>query len=422
MRIALAQINPTIADFDGNRRLVLSAAAEADLAAAELVVFPELALCGYPPKDLLERPGFVDAAAGSLDKLAAALAGCRAAVLVGFPERVPAGGVGRGLSNSAALIEGGKVTHIARKSLLPTYDVFDEWRYFDPAVEVRPIPFRGRRLGVSICEDIWNDADFWPQRLYRTDPIESLVAGGAEIIVNVSASPYTIEKRRLRPRMLAATARRWRRPLVFVNQVGGQDDLVFDGASLAFDAAGGVLARGREHESDLVICDIPLGESVASAAGTAPANVQSISTRSTDVRSPPSIRKTPRRRWGLSCSGRVTTRGAVDFRGRCSDFRGGSIRPWSPASRPGPWVRGTSSGWRCRRAIRPPVRWPTPKRWRATWARSFRHPHRADVLRVSRDASACARDLRPSGGAGGFGGSGGFSPAKIFRPASGAPR
>ena len=275
MRIALAQINPTIADFDGNRRLVLSAAAEADLAAAELVVFPELALCGYPPKDLLERPGFVDAAAGSLDKLAAALAGCRAAVLVGFPERVPAGGVGRGLSNSAALIEGGKVTHIARKSLLPTYDVFDEWRYFDPAVEVRPIPFRGRRLGVSICEDIWNDADFWPQRLYRTDPIESLVAGGAEIIVNVSASPYTIEKRRLRPRMLAATARRWRRPLVFVNQVGGQDDLVFDGASLAFDAAGGVLARGREHESDLVICDIPLGESVASAAGTAPANVQS---------------------------------------------------------------------------------------------------------------------------------------------------
>ena len=251
VRIALAQINPTIADFDGNRRLVLSAAAEADLAAAELVVFPELALCGYPPKDLLERPGFVDAAAGSLDKLAAALAGCRAAVLVGFPERVPAGGVGRGLSNSAALIEGGKVTHIARKSLLPTYDVFDEWRYFDPAVEVRPIPFRGRRLGVSICEDIWNDADFWPQRLYRTDPIESLVAGGAEIIVNVSASPYTIEKRRLRPRMLAATARRWRRPLVFVNQVGGQDDLVFDGASLAFDAAGGVLARGREHESDL---------------------------------------------------------------------------------------------------------------------------------------------------------------------------
>ena len=206
-------------------------------------------------------------------------------------------------------------------------------------------PFRGRRLGVSICEDIWNDADFWPQRLYRTDPIESLVAGGAEIIVNVSASPYTIEKRRLRPRMLAATARRWRRPLVFVNQVGGQDDLVFDGASLAFDAAGGVLARGREHESDLVICDIPLGESVASAAGTAPARASR--TRPGSPRTSDGLLRSGRRRVraGGSRARDARLRAALRiFARRCSDFRAASIRRWSPASRPGPWVRGTSSG------------------------------------------------------------------------------
>jgi NAD+ synthetase len=121
---------------------------------------------------------------------------------------------------------------------------------------VAPVAFRGRKLGISICEDIWNDADFWPARLYRADPIEALVRGGAEIVLNLSASPFTIEKRHLRPRMLAATARRWRRPLLFVNQVGGQDDLVFDGASLAFDADGQVVARGREHETDLVIVDV----------------------------------------------------------------------------------------------------------------------------------------------------------------------
>jgi NAD+ synthetase len=259
VKIALGQINPTIGDFEGNRRLVLAATAEAGKRAAELVVFPELALSGYPPKDLLERQGFLDAAASSLDALAAALANSPTAVLIGFPERLRPVGSGRAVANAAALIEAGRVTHVTRKSLLPTYDVFDEWRYFEPAAAVEPAPFRGRRLGVSICEDIWNDADFWPHRLYRGDPIETLVGAGAEIIVNVSASPYTIEKRHLRPRMLAATARRWRRPLVFVNQVGGQDDLVFDGSSLALDAAGRVIARGAENATDLVFCDVDAG-------------------------------------------------------------------------------------------------------------------------------------------------------------------
>ena len=262
MKIALAQINPTVGDFEGNRRLVLEALAVAESRGAALAIFPELALCGYPPKDLLERPAFVEAARLSLDSLAAARAGGTTAALVGFPERGETA-EGRGLYNSAALIDGGRVAHIVRKSLLPTYDVFDERRYFDPAAEVAPIAFRGRTLGVSICEDIWNDADFWPARLYRCDPIEALVKAGAEIILNLSASPYTIEKRHLRPRMLAATARRWRRPLLFVNQVGGQDDLVFDGASLALDATGQVVARGAEHQTDLIVVDV----SVDAAAG-----------------------------------------------------------------------------------------------------------------------------------------------------------
>jgi NAD+ synthase (glutamine-hydrolysing) len=265
VKIALAQINPTVGDFDGNRRLVLEALAAAETRGAALAIFPELALSGYPPKDLLERPAFVEAARASLDALVAARAGGTTAALVGFPERGEIG-EGHGLYNSAALIEGGRVAHIVRKSLLPTYDVFDERRYFDPATEVAPISFRGRKLGISICEDIWNDADFWPARLYRSDPIEALVRAGAEIILNLSASPYTIEKRHLRPRMLAATARRWRRPLLFVNQVGGQDDLVFDGASLALDAAGQVVARGAEHQTDLVIVEV-LVEALVEGAG-----------------------------------------------------------------------------------------------------------------------------------------------------------
>jgi len=255
VKIALAQINPTVGDFEGNRRLVLDALAAAEARGAELAIFPELALCGYPPKDLLERPAFIEAARGSLDALAAALAGRRTAALVGFPERGDAS-AGRGLYNSAALIDGGRIAHVARKSLLPTYDVFDERRYFDAASEVAPVIFRGRQLGISICEDIWNDADFWPARLYRADPIEALVRGGADVVLNLSASPFTIEKRHLRPRMLAATARHWRRPLLFVNQVGGQDDLIFDGASLAFNNAGEVVARGREHAPDLVIVEV----------------------------------------------------------------------------------------------------------------------------------------------------------------------
>jgi NAD+ synthase (glutamine-hydrolysing) len=258
VKIALGQINPTVGDFAGNLRLIDEAALRAQQAGADLLVLPELALCGYPPRDLLEREAFLAASNHALSSLAERTHGV--AVLVGFPEVLPEAKAGRRLANAAALIDNGKVAAIRRKSLLPFYDVFDEWRYFEPADAVVPVPFRGRRLGISICEDIWNDGDFWPQPLYREDPIAKLVAAGADLLINIAASPYTIEKRRLRPRMLAAVARHWQRPLVFVNQVGGQDDLVFDGASLALDARGETIGRAAEHAPDLIVVDIDAGQ------------------------------------------------------------------------------------------------------------------------------------------------------------------
>ena len=252
MKIALGQVNPTIGDFSGNLRLARQAMAQAQAAGAELLVLPELMLCGYPPRDLLEREAFLRSARSALDELCASVTG-PLAVLVGFPEPLADVKAGRQIANAVALIDGGKVVATRRKSLLPTYDVFDEWRYFEPATSVTPVPFRGRSLGISICEDIWNDGDFWPKRLYREDPVEKLVAAGADLLINIAASPFTIEKRHLRPRMLASVARHWQRPLLFVNQVGGQDDLVFDGSSLAIDATGEIYARAAEHAPDLLI-------------------------------------------------------------------------------------------------------------------------------------------------------------------------
>ena len=282
MRVALGQINPTIGDFDGNRQLIEAAVTGAMQSGVELVVFPELALSGYPPNDLLERQGFLAAARNSLQALAvwqgqqarqrgsASVPG----IIVGFPEILPPDPTGLPIANAAALLEDGQVTAVRRKSLLPTYDVFDEWRYFAPETAPQIVPFRGRRLALSICEDIWNDGDFWPRRLYRDDPIERLVNAGADLIVNISASPFTLEKRTLRPRMLAATARRWGLPLVFVNQVGGQDDLIFDGGSAVFDGQGQRIAAGRELAPDLVIADVDDKRPRAAVPGPAPVSLE----------------------------------------------------------------------------------------------------------------------------------------------------
>jgi NAD+ synthase (glutamine-hydrolysing) len=257
VKIALGQINPTVGDFPGNLRLAEKALSAAQEAGAQLLVLPELALCGYPPRDLLEREAFVQAGLRSLETLTSLVG--ETALIVGFVEQLPEAPVGRRIANAAALIHQGRVLSVHRKSLLPTYDVFDESRYFEPADRVVPATLAGHRLGISICEDVWNDGDFWPRRLYREDPVEQLVKAGVDIIINIAASPYTIEKRNLRPRMLANVARHWQRPLVFVNQVGGQDDLVFDGASLALDKQGQVIARAAEHAEDLVVVDLDAG-------------------------------------------------------------------------------------------------------------------------------------------------------------------
>ncbi len=209
MKVALAQINPTIGDFEGNLDLLSGALGRAEADGAGLLVSSELAIAGYPPRDLLERPAFIEAARRSLDRLTERTRATGVAVIVGFPERLPDSPTGRRIANSAAVLHRGRIVSVHRKSLLPTYDVFDEWRYFEPASAVACAQLPGLRVGVSVCEDIWNDADFWPHRLYREDPIEKLVADGAELIVNVSACPWTVEKRHLHP----AHAGRHRSPL-----------------------------------------------------------------------------------------------------------------------------------------------------------------------------------------------------------------
>ena len=239
MKVALAQVDTTVGAFDANAARMVERAKEAAEKGARLVLFPELALCGYPPKDLLELGEFVDRCRAALEELSTNRVFDSIPALVGFPERHR--GAGAGLYNAVALLRGGRVEAVIRKSLLPTYDVFDEARYFDPAPESGPlIEIDGARLGVSICEDLWNDKQFWKQPRYLRDPIEELAAKGAEAILNVSASPYAVGKPEIRRQMLGAAARRHGLPIAMCNLVGGNDSLVFDGRSLLVRAGGEV--------------------------------------------------------------------------------------------------------------------------------------------------------------------------------------
>ena len=256
-RIALAQIDTTVGDFDGNAARIRQAAAVARAAGAGVVLFPELALCGYPPRDFLDLPEFVERAERALAELAAPAEWSRGlAVVVGFPERL-AGAPPPGLSNSAALLLDGRVAAVGRKSLLPTYDVFDETRYFLPsdAVTTAPLPGLALTLGLSICEDIWNDKRFWQRPRYQRDPIAELTAAGAGLVANLSASPYALGKPALRERMLAASARGHGAPIAYVNQVGGNDALLFDGGSMLVAADGRVLVRAPLFEEVVLACD-----------------------------------------------------------------------------------------------------------------------------------------------------------------------
>jgi NAD+ synthase/NAD+ synthase (glutamine-hydrolysing) len=265
VRIALLQINPTAGDLEGNSSLIVRGTRAALAQGAELVVTPELALMGYLPRDLLMNQGFVRRGCQMLTRIAGELKDAPP-LLVGVATPNPAD-VGRPLFNSAVLLKDGVVGPAFHKTLLPTYDVFDEDRYFEPFHGTQILELNGCRLGISICEDVWNDRDFWKRRRYHQDPIEALVDAGAQAIINLSASPFTVGKQALREKMLGHMARRHGLALAIVNQVGGNDDLIFDGRSAAFDAEGRLYARAKGFEEDLLIVDLPLaGRQGASGA------------------------------------------------------------------------------------------------------------------------------------------------------------
>ncbi len=252
MRIALAQLNTTVGDIAGNEGLVLEAYRRGVEAQVELVLTPELSLTGYPPRDLLLRESFVRANQAALERLAAAVG--EVGLIVGFVGENPVR-PGRPLTNAAALLHRGRVVAIRTKTLLPTYDVFDEDRYFEPASENAVIHWEGRRLGLTICEDIWNEAEFGVPRRYRPDPAAALVASGAEILINLSASPWQLGKEQRRCALLRSLARRHQVAVVYCNLVGGNDELVFDGRSLAFNSAGECLGEAAHFSSDFLMVD-----------------------------------------------------------------------------------------------------------------------------------------------------------------------
>jgi NAD+ synthetase len=254
VKIALAQINPTIGDFGGNVRKILEFTQRAVDAGAQLVVFPELAVCGYPPADLLEKPVFVARADEAIAQIAHATAQLPIAILCGYVTPAPHGS-GKHVMNSAALISSGHVEFVQSKMLLPFYDVFDEQRYFAPAKQQQICHFRGQSLAITVCEDAWNDKSFWEHRRYKVDPIEELTRQGATIILNLSASPYWRGKRTTREQMLSSIAQEYRIPVVMVNQVGGNDSLIFDGTSIAIAPDGSVRARAASFAEDLVCFD-----------------------------------------------------------------------------------------------------------------------------------------------------------------------
>jgi NAD+ synthase/NAD+ synthase (glutamine-hydrolysing) len=252
VKIALGQINPTVGDFSGNASKIIDFSRRAQVAGAGLILFPELSVCGYPPRDLVERPSFVARNRESADRIAAETRGI--AVICGLV--TPAhSDAGKAAMNSAALLMDGKVAFVQSKMLLPTYDVFDEMRNFAPAKSQELFSFCGNRMALTICEDAWNDKQFWVKRLYTVDPVESLIQAGGNFVLNISASPFWIGKRELRRDMLANIARHHKVPVVLVNQVGGNDSLVFDGSSLVLDRDGKVIAQGRSFEEDLIYFD-----------------------------------------------------------------------------------------------------------------------------------------------------------------------
>ena len=252
MKIALGQINPTIGDFTGNSKKIIESSRQALAQGAEMILFPELAVCGYPPRDLLEKPAFVERNSQVVNEIAQAVP--QITIVCGFvsPAKVE---TGKSVMNSAAVLRQGAVQFVQSKMLLPTYDVFDEMRYFDPAESQKLLPLAGKEFALTICEDAWNDKHFWHRRLYRVDPVDELLHAGGNMVLNISASPFHLGKRELRRQMLATIARDNKVPVLFVNQVGGNDSLIFDGSSMVIAPDGRIVAQAKSFEEDLVIFD-----------------------------------------------------------------------------------------------------------------------------------------------------------------------
>jgi NAD+ synthetase len=263
MRIALAQINPTVGDITANSTKIIEFARRAKDAGAMLAVFPELCLIGYPPKDLLLKPQFVEDNRRALRDIAREIPRGLDAI-VGYAERND--GIGKPLFNAVAVLRDGRIVNTHFKSLLPTYDVFDESRYFEPgptSEDENLVRIGDQTVGLSICEDLWNDERLMERRLYRENPIADMNAAGAQVLINSSASPFHVNKQQFRLELFAAQAKRYAKPLVVVNQVGGNDELIFDGNSVAFDAAGNIIAHAKDFEEDLGIVDVNCGVGVS---------------------------------------------------------------------------------------------------------------------------------------------------------------
>jgi len=257
MKIAIAQINPVIGDFKHNSGRIKYYADKAKALSCDLVVFSELTVSGYPPRDLLEKDDFVDSNIAYLNDLVSSISGI--GVICGFVDKNP-DDKGNRLFNSAVLFENGKTLHKVNKRLLPTYDIFDERRYFEPGTKVVSFPYKERRIGLTICEDVWNDKDTIKKRVYHLNPVLLMVEDGADLIINISASPFHVGKREFRWNMLGSIAKKYDVPLIFANQVGGNDSVLFDGISAAFNREGKMTVRAKDFEEDLVVFDLKRSE------------------------------------------------------------------------------------------------------------------------------------------------------------------
>jgi NAD+ synthetase len=257
MKIAIAQINPVIGDFKHNFSRIKYYADKAKALSCDLVVFSELTVSGYPPRDLLEKDDFVDTNVKYLNDLVSSISGI--GVICGFVDKNP-DDEGNRLFNSAVLFETGKILHKVNKRLLPTYDIFDERRYFEPGTEAVSFPYKEHRIGLTICEDVWNDKDAIKKRVYHLNPVLLMIEAGADLIINISASPFHVGKREFRWNMLGSIAKKYDVPLVFANQVGGNDSVLFDGISAAFNREGKMTVRAKDFEEDLVVFDLKRSE------------------------------------------------------------------------------------------------------------------------------------------------------------------